>query len=362
MTAPFRLYGAELSPYSVKVRSYLTFKNADFEWLPRSNARQEEFARYAKQPLIPLLVDANERVLQDSTPIIETLEAELGGQSIIPSDPAVAFLSALIEDYADEWLNKAMFHYRWSYPADQESAASRIATAIFEGEAPEGVVDNVRTRMIGRLHYVGSSPDTAPVIEASFTRALAVIEAMLSKRPYLLGGRPSLADFGLAGQLSQLASDPTPGAIMRAQAPRVLGWLERMAKPRIEGEFARFDDLKDDVAELLSTEIAATYLPWAAANANAVESDAAGVSLELGGAAFTQKPQRYAAKALAELRRKRQAVADRGLAALLTETGVDVFLLEAMGGSDEESEADAEDEAPHQDAGDDPDEDTGGDE
>ena len=76
MTAPFRLYGAELSPYSIKVRSYLRYKGLAFEWLPRSNARQEEFARYAKLPLIPVLVDADETALQDSTPIIEKLEAQ----------------------------------------------------------------------------------------------------------------------------------------------------------------------------------------------------------------------------------------------------------------------------------------------
>ena len=60
MTAPFRLYGAELSPYSIKVRSYLRFKGVEFEWLPRTNARQEEFQRYAKLPLIPVLVGAVE--------------------------------------------------------------------------------------------------------------------------------------------------------------------------------------------------------------------------------------------------------------------------------------------------------------
>jgi glutathione S-transferase len=341
MTAPFRLYGAELSPYSVKVRSYLAFKNADFEWLPRSNARQEEFGRYAKLPLIPLVVDANERVLQDSTPIIETLESELDGQSIAPSDPAVAFLAALIEDYADEWLNKAMFHYRWSYPADQESAANRIAAMIFEGAPPEGAVDNVRTRMIGRLHYVGSSAESAPLIEASFTRAVSIFDRMLSKRPYLLGDRPSLADFGVAGQLAQLASDPTPGAILRAQAPNVMKWLERMQKPQVEGEFASFADLKDDVAELLSVEIAGAYLPWMAANADAVARDAGGVSLELGGVPFTQKPQRYAAKALSELRRKRAAVTDEALADLLKQTGIDAFLL----ATDDADEAEADDDS-----------------
>jgi glutathione S-transferase len=345
MSAPFRIYGSELSPYSVKVRAYLTFKNADFEWLSRSNARQEEFARYAMLPLVPVVVDANERALQDSTPIIETLERELDGQSIVPEDAAVAFLAALIEDYADEWLNKAMFHYRWSYPADQDSAASRIAAIIFEGaDVPEGTADNVRARMIGRLHYVGSSPETAPLIEASFARLIGILDHMLGKRPYLLGGRPSIADFGMAGQLAQLASDPTPGAMIRAQAPNVIAWLKRMEKPGVEGDFSTLAELKDDIAELLSAEIAAAYLPWMAANADAVASNAAAVSLKIGGAPFTQKPQRYAAKAFAELRRKRAAVADEALAALLAETGADALLAASSGGANEEDGAEDGDE------------------
>jgi len=345
MTAPFRLYGAELSPYSVKVRAYLRFKNADFEWLARSNARQEEFARYAKLPLIPLLVDANERVLQDSTPLIETLENELGGQAISASDPGAAFLAVLIEDYADEWLNKAMFHYRWSYPADQESAAKRIVAAIFAGqEPPEGAVDNVRTRMIGRLHYVGSAPETASLIEASFARALAIFERLLAKRPYLLGARPSIADFGVAGQLAQLASDPTPGAIIEAQAPNVRAWLARMQEPRVEGDFATLGELRQDVMDLLAREIAGVYLPWMSANADAVASNAAGLSVEIDGVTFAQKPQRYAAKAFAELKRKRAAVADAGLGSLLGETGVDAFLLRDQANPDLGDEGEGDDE------------------
>lgn len=344
MTAPFRLYGAELSPYSVKVRSYLRFKGLEFQWLERTNARLEEFSRYAKLPLAPILVDADDNAVQDSTPMIEALEAQFAEPPITPDDEALAFVSALLEDYADEWLNKAMFHYRWSYPEDQQSAAKRIVDMLFEGAAaPEGVEDSVKTRMIGRLHHVGSSPETAPLIEGSFTRLLGLLEGMLQKRPYLFGGRPSLADFGLAAQLKQLLSDPTPGALLRANAPRVVAWIARMEHPRVEGDFESLDEVREPLAELLRQEVANAYLLWMAANAQAVAEDAPGVSVDIAGARFVQKPQRYAAKAFDVLRRKRAAAQSVALAALLEETGCDAFLLTATMADEGDDDGDDDD-------------------
>ncbi len=327
MTAPFRLYGAELSPFSLKVRSYLRFKGLEFQWLTRSQVRQEEFARYAKLPLIPVLVDAKDAAMQDSTPIIETLERDYPDPSITPPDATLAFVSTLLEDYADEWLNKAMFHYRWSCPEDQESASRRIVEMIFEGApAPDDAEAGVRSRMVARLHHVGSSPETAPVIEGSFARVLDLLEAVLGDKPYLLGGCPSFADFGLAGQLAQLLSDPTPGAMIKRQAPKLAAWVERMDNPRVQGAFVGLSEVRAPLLALLRDEVAGAYLVWLSANANAVATDAPASSVEIGGATFTQRPQRYAAKAFAELRRKRGQVMDDALSALLEESGCDSFL------------------------------------
>lgn len=350
MKTPFRLYGSELSPYSIKVRSYLRFKRLEHEWLTRSNARQEEFQRYAKLPLIPVLVDANDVAMQDSTPIIEKLESLYPEPTITADDPPLPFLAALIEDYADEWLNKAMFHYRWSYPQDQDSAARRIADSIFEGgEKPDGVEAAVKSRMIGRLHYVGSSAATSPVIEASFQRALSIFDRMLSGRAYLFGGRPSLADFGLAGQFAELLSDPTPGALMKAQAPNVVRWVDRMENPDVEGAFVPLSAMREDLTSLLRSEIAGAYLPWMDANARAVADDDNSFGIEIGGAAFEQRPQRYAAKALAELQRKRASANDETLSALLSETGCDAFLLTERS-SEDEDDAEGGDDAPDAEA------------
>ena len=100
----------------MKVRSYFRYKGLPHEWILRSPAIQAEFQKYAKLPLVPLVVTPDGEGVQDSTPIIERFEAGRR-PSLRPDDPALAFLSALLEEYGDEWGNKWMFHYRWALPA-----------------------------------------------------------------------------------------------------------------------------------------------------------------------------------------------------------------------------------------------------
>jgi glutathione S-transferase len=223
----WRIFGLELSPYSVKVRSYFRYKRIPHEWVVRHLGNMAEFQRHAKLPLIPLVIAPDGSALQDSTPIVESVEARYPEPSIHPPDPASAFLSALLEEYGDEWGNKWMFHYRWWYEPDQDSAAERIARWNLPGAPDEDVAKMaaaLKQRMVPRLSFVGSSERTRPLIEASFARAVTLLEAHLAARPFLFGGRPAFADFGLWGQVYEASTDPTPGALLRARAPRVLAW------------------------------------------------------------------------------------------------------------------------------------------
>src|SRR5262245_3130981 len=197
MATPYRIFGIELSPYSVKVRSYFRYKGVPHEWVPRTIEVMDEFNRYAKLPLVPLVVSPDGTAMQDSTPIIETMERRVPEPALQPADPVLAFLSAFVEEYGDEWGNKPMFHYRWFYDADAESAADRIARGMnpgIEGEALDAVKAAVKGRMVPRLSFVGSSAATKDLIEASFHRQLAILEAHLAARPYLFGRRPALGD------------------------------------------------------------------------------------------------------------------------------------------------------------------------
>ena len=314
MAETYRIFGNELSPYSVKVRSYFRYKKISHEWLVRGSSNEEEFQRHAKLPLIPLVVTPDGRGMQDSTPIIEQLEKVHPEPSIRPADPALEFLSALIEEYADEWGNKPMFHYRWHYEADQQSAADRLARSMMPGLGESelsGAIEMVKGRMIPRLRFVGSSDATKDQIEGSFLRQLEILEKHLVARPYLFGGRPALGDFGLYAQLYQCLTDPTPGALIRDRAPRVRKWIETMLDPSAQGGFESWDTLGPTLSPFLEKEIAGVFFPWTLANARALAEGSKEFSLELSGRPFSQETQKYHAKSLGKLRDRYASVGDR---------------------------------------------------
>jgi len=323
--APYRIFGMELSPYSVKVRSWFRYKQVPHAWVVRNPATQAEYQRYAKLPLIPVVVTPEGVGLQDSTPIIEALEERFPEPSIHPPDPALRFLSALLEEFGDEWGNKWMFHYRWARPADQDSAAARIAEVMAPGATGEqraGAAAMLKGRMVERVWFVGSNEKTAPQIERSFRDTVGILEAHLADRPYLFGGRPAFGDFGLWAQIYQAYSDPTPGGILRERAPRVVAWLERMLAPEAEGGFETWAALEPTLAPLLADQVGALFLPWSDANAQAIAAGREEFAVELASGTWTQKPQKYHARSLAALRTRYAAVADKAaLEPILEATG-----------------------------------------
>ena len=322
MSSPLQLFGIEMSPYSVKVRSYLRYKAIPHRWIVRNSETQAEYQKHAKLPIVPLVVTPAGEGIQDSTPIVERFEAEHPEPSIHPREPVARFVSALLEEFGDEWGNKWMFHYRWARDVDQISAAGRIARAMLPAATEEqhaATTAQIRERMVGRVWFVGSSAETAPQIEESFREAIALLDDHLATRPYLFGARPAFGDFGLAAQLYEAWTDPTPGALVEGRAPRVLDWIHRMLWPRAEGGFEPWSALEPTLLPLLERQVGRLFLPWSVANAAAIASGSESFTVELDGLAWTQKPQKYHAKSLAALRAK--YASDPGLDALLARAG-----------------------------------------
>ena len=325
--ARYRIFGSELSPYSVKVRAWFRYKGIAHDWLTRTPENRDEYEAHARLPLVPLVITPEGEGVQDSTPIMERFEAAFPEPATQPGDPMLAFLSALLEEYGDEWGNKHMFHYRWRDEADQVSAAGRIARSMLpdaDEETVAGRARAVRERMVPRVSFVGSSPETAPIIEASFARQLELLEAHLEGRRYLFGARPAFADFGIAAQIWEAWTDPTGSTLVPL---RTRDWCRRMQDPANEGPFEAWDALAPTLEPLLAEEVGARFLPWSDANARAIAGGAESFAVDIAGGRWTQAPQRYHARSLRVLREKYAALADRAaLDPVLEATGCRAWL------------------------------------
>ena len=226
--------GVPGSPYTRKMLAILRCRRIPYRFL-----QSEADAAGLPEPkvgLIPILYfdgeDGQPAAEVDSTPIIRRLEDEYPGRSVIPTDPVAAFLNYLLEDYGDEWLTKAMFHYRWYYDADIDMAGSVLpfyrGVCISDDQWAQ-MKQQFSERQISRLYVVGSNDTTAPVIEGSYKRFLAGLNEHLKSLPFIMGQRPGSADFACYGQLTQLVQfDPTPSAVAAADFPRVHAWVSKM--------------------------------------------------------------------------------------------------------------------------------------
>ena len=312
---PIALRGAPGSPYTRKMLAVLRFRRIPYRLLIGDHAGSGEALPEPKVSLLPTFffpgADGELEAVVDSTPIIRRLEEEALERSVVPSDPALAFLNYLLEDYADEWLTKAMFHYRWYYDADIALAGEILPRwrNIAGTDAEIAPMSQfVRDRQISRLYVVGSNDTTAPVIEGSYRRFLACLDGQIQQGPYLFGRRPASADFGLYGQLTQLvAFDPTPARLAEDQAPRVVAWVQLVddlsgLEPREEDWHSR-DELPDTLRGLL-LEVGRTYVPVMLANARAFEDGAETVEAEVEGLPWVQQPFPYQAKCLQWVRQE----------------------------------------------------------
>src|SRR6185295_11464002 len=116
----------------------------------------------------------------------------------------------------------------------------------------------------------GVTARTRAHVESIYLDTLDRLQAIFARRPFLLGGRPCLADFGFfASMFRHFSLDPTPSVIMQERAPAVTEWVARLWNARqgtTVGEWCEPGTLPADWMPILK-DVGTSYLPYLHANA-----------------------------------------------------------------------------------------------
>ena len=257
------MYGCPPSLYSGKLRCYLRKTGINFtERLP---SHPEYFSRMVPtvgRMVMPMIDTPDGEILQDTTEIIEALEEKQTSKQAIPTTPKQKAVAYLIELFGDEGLLRPAMHYRWNFPDDNNDFISlefgRFMNPVASDDLAKELAAPAKAKMSGYLPALGITKDTIPTIETAYEELLNALNTHLLHYPYILGGRPTIADYGLIGPLyAHLARDPAPAHLMKTKANRVWRWVERMNA--VGSDMPEFPEMAADL--ISNDEIPETLLP-----------------------------------------------------------------------------------------------------
>ena len=268
----YTLWGTPHSLYTGKVRSYLIKKQVPFDEVMSSDPRfLGEVIQTIGHRVIPVVETPAGQLLQDTTAIIDHIEAEFSTPTLHPHGGVQGVVAHFLDAFGSNYLLPMAMHYRWSYRGKQElflqAEFARAIPSAMPYEQRLATSAKLMERFAGFLPNLGVTPDVIPAMEESYAELLAVLEAHFRVHPYLLGGRPSIADFGMMAPLyAHLARDPVPAYLMRTTAPAVARWTERMNSPVIpDGDYADPGGeypADDSIPETLEAILKVAFAQW----------------------------------------------------------------------------------------------------
>jgi glutathione S-transferase len=225
----------------------------------RTAVRYPQLDPLDEYPLVPFLI-ADGTVLYDSSALARWIDARHppAGGPLFPAEPAAAFVAQLIDEAFDEFGLYMVHHNRWVNSAKTNNAGVRLAAEMRRVLLPgmQGTFGRAfARRQVRRLPYLFSVaaegfaipglsdgltppsragfPPTHALLDEAWQTHLAAMENILTRQPFLLGDRFTVADASAYGQLAMNLADPTTATQLRQLAPTTFEWLTQFYNGRV---------------------------------------------------------------------------------------------------------------------------------
>lgn len=222
-----KLYDWAPSPFSLKVRAVLDYKNLAYVRVPILKATNLlKVLRQGKIGKAPAL-EVDGRLFVDSTDIAYELEARFPDPSIIPADPRQRALCHALEEWADESLYFVGLYFQWDDLEGRKMIPQVFGSGLYARAMYRFYLHRVRRQTKGQ----GTARKPVDHVRKDLDRHLDAIEHLVRPGPYLLGERPYLCDFAMLGQLTYLGRTPEGSRRLSAR-PAIQHYVQRLKAHR----------------------------------------------------------------------------------------------------------------------------------
>ncbi|MFC1579079.1 glutathione S-transferase family protein [Pseudomonadota bacterium] len=277
----YLLVGSEMSFFTRKLEAQLRFQKIPWRWQFKTEARKAELEARAGTHFIPLLATPDKWLLHDTIAIGPLLNDRFRERPVIPESPLQRACCFILEDAFNHWLGRVCVHSRWCYPDNVDWIGPRFGANMMLDrtiEAPFSAEELDQLAGIGPMMYAGFGknvceyngvgPDQAEAVQADYHIMLDALAMHFAEHDFLLGSRPCLADFALAGaSKAHFICDPTPVSWLGKHRDMLFQYTGRFF-----GQWQKDPGAwpsKDQVPETLGVVLdylQATYFRFASAN------------------------------------------------------------------------------------------------
>jgi glutathione S-transferase len=220
----YRLVGSELSMFTRKLETQLRFQKIPWHWHFKTQQRSAEIEARTGTHFIPALITPDKWIIHDTIAIGPFLNDRFQQIPVVPVTPLQRACCFILEDIFNHWLGRVCVHTRWCYPENVAWVGPRFgANTVLNRsiDIPFTEQELADLAPIGDMMYAGFGknvcevngvgPEQETSVKADFTTMLSVLDAHFAQNDFLLGPRPCLADFALAGACkAHFVTDPLP--------------------------------------------------------------------------------------------------------------------------------------------------------
>jgi glutathione S-transferase len=277
----YQLVGSEMSFFSRKLEAQLRFQRIPWKWQFKTQERQAELEARAGTHFIPLLMTPDKWLIHDTIAIGPMLNDRFPDYSVVPESALQRASCYILEDAFNHWLGRVCVHSRWCYPENVAWVGPRFGANMVLDRSIDEALSEVELNQLAAIGpsmyegfgknvcaYNGVSEDQAEVVQADFHKLLDALAIHFADNDFLLGDRPCLADFAVAGaSKAHFICDPTPVSWLGQHRDMLFNYTQQFFTEwqQAPAPWPENDEVPETLAVVLDY-LQGTYFKFAPAN------------------------------------------------------------------------------------------------